>query len=82
MLLGIDHGLKRKIVVGTPWKPVLDVLLTHGCMTGFTLLRVTFLFMKMGVGAQAMEMKMSSKWSMEKTESSHDHYKIGTRTSQ
>ena len=82
MLLGIDHGLKRKIVVAATWKPVLDVLLTHGCMTEFTLLRVTFLFMKMVVGAQAMEMKMSSRWSMEKTGSSHDHYKIGTRISQ
>ena len=61
MLLGIDHGLKRKIVLGTTWKPVSDVSLTHGCMTEFTLLRVTFSSTKMGVGAQAREMKMSSK---------------------
>ena len=78
MLLGFDHGLKRKIAFRVTWKPVSDALRTHGYMTDLVQTEVISYSMKMAVGKRAREMRTYPRSLTGRTASSHARFRIGT----
>lgn len=78
MLLGIDHGLKRKIAFHVTWRPVSDASRTHGCTTDLAQKEGIFYSMKMAVGKRAGEMRTYPRSLTGRIASLHAHFRIGT----
>ena len=78
MLLGVDHGLKRKIAFQVTWRLVSDASRTHGYTTDSVQEEGISYSTEMAVGKRAREMRTYPRSLTGRTASSHAHFRIGT----